>query len=649
MRLPEEVLLEIFEHVAAFYDNKPNARKLGCSSSPTWDHQFPNDSEGPAWSIMAVRLTCRRFCALSSHLLIRSLQIDMSDSSLELLNNISTHPVFSKSVRALRVSIHEHLPPSDDNDLDSDARWYWWIHYHLTELNLCVPISPGVAGCFPRTSDHKLKHCIVDKSQGAHVTQASAITQVADVVFIMLDTWDSLDLRWCSLDIPDQDLRLFLQDLKERIHERHQQQRKWLKKLTELGTTIAAALQRMPRASVFEVGDYNPDMFEVGDYDPKFFAGGGYKPDMFEVGDYSADRFLTGSGPLVQRFRRYREVLARPIQPQEADWKMVFRTVVAPVLLRPLSGLERREKDTLDEGSMEPMANPVEGGYANVLPLLDVATYLPYRVAQSNMTLTHLSMRIDIGDLDVRINTAWDSSLMRPLDHWDDLFHWESLALRHIKSFSFVCDPGLWNESVFDLGDPRSIYSLYLSAPNLEEIRLSAKTLGEPVYDKIMGGDCPYPVSFLPFDIGYDSIEFGSWETLRVLSLKGSRVVFSVFKESIALFKRHGSLRVLELVRLLLIFGTGVDEGTWADALDFLRNTRPCNGPISICHPAGEFDDYEYHTGYTYAFQHSVPGEDGTPGVRSPAEVYVMGGTVGNPLRPSTFHSGFAEPAGATQ
>ncbi|KAK0738654.1 hypothetical protein B0T18DRAFT_450577 [Schizothecium vesticola] len=405
LRLPNEMLLEIFEHVAAFYENKPNPHKLGCSSSPTWNHQFPNDSEGPAWSIMAVRLTCCRFCAVSSHLLIRSLQVDMTDSSLDRLNKIASHPVFSKSVRAVRVSIHEHLPPMDDDDLEDDPRWYRWLQYHLTELNLCVPISVGVTSSFPSMSSHKLKRCVADKSHVADVTQIQpGITQVADVAFIMLDAWDRWDLGWCFLvGIPDQDLRLFFQDLKDRILEQCQQQRKWLKNLAELASTIAAALQRMPRANMFEVGEYNPDMFDVGDYNP----------------------------------------------------------------------------------------------------------------------------------------------------------------------------------------------------------------------DKLLEG------------------------------LKGSRIVFSVFKAFLTLLKHHGSLCVLELVRLLLLFGNDWEK-SWADALDFLRNTRPCNGPISIWHPAGEFEDGENKT-INYAFVHSVPGADGTPGVRSPAEVYAMGGTDENPMRSSRFRPGFVEPESDTE
>jgi len=278
LRLLDEILLEIFEHVTAAYENKPNTDTLACSSSPTWEPPFPNDSEGPAWSIMAARATCRRFCALSSHLLIRSLHFDMADSSLALLNNIASHPVFSKTVRALRVSIHEHLPPADDDDPEDAVIWTRWLQYHTVELHRCVTLSAGLISL----ATSSLASSSIATSD---FTGVPDITRVADVAFIMLNTWQNGNLRWLLNVIPDQDFRHF-QTLKKMIHERYPQQQKWLSNLTEFASTIAASLQRMPQAQLFEVGDYNPYIF------------------------------LGESCPSTQRFRRHREVLARRIQPQ---------------------------------------------------------------------------------------------------------------------------------------------------------------------------------------------------------------------------------------------------------------------------------------------------------------------------------------------
>ena len=576
LRLPDEMLLEIFEHVAAFYENKPNPHKLGCSSSPTLEHPFPNDSEGPAWSIMAVRLACRRFCTLSSHLLIRSLQLDMTDSSLEILNKIATHPVFSKSVRALRVSTHEHLPPTDDDALEDAARWHNWLQYHIAELDRCVPISVGVS--FPSTWARG--RSVAGTCQVTEVTQVVKNTQVAaDVAFIMLDTWDTWNLRSRLIDIPHQDFKRLFQDLKERIHERHQQQQKWLNNLPEFASTIAAALQRMPRANMFEVGDYNPDMF------------------------------LDESGPSIQRFRRHREVLALRMQPQQGDWETIFRTVVAPVLLRPLSRLERLERETSHTGCF-PYDSPVEGGGNTVLPLIDVAAQLPYLVARSSMALTHLSTRFDISHsnttlIDDRYDTRW--RYLPP--HADDVLDRASaLALQHIKTFTFVCDPESWHyfrgrwwdRGVILWKPPRIFYADYLNAPNLEEIRLSVKTYG---------ADLPKPphvedteTFVLPFVFGYDLSAQQSWEALRVFSLKGVEIDFSDFKAILMESMRHGLLLVLEIVRLYLSFIIDETGESWEDALDFLRNTRPCKGPISICDPQGEFDVGEDETIRDYAF-----------------------------------------------
>lgn len=56
-------------------------------------------------SIKNIRLTCRRFCDASSHLLLRRVDVALIPGSLARFDRISRHPTFSKSVRAIRIDL----------------------------------------------------------------------------------------------------------------------------------------------------------------------------------------------------------------------------------------------------------------------------------------------------------------------------------------------------------------------------------------------------------------------------------------------------------------------------------------------------------------------------------------------------------------
>ncbi|KAK2604432.1 hypothetical protein N8I77_007363 [Diaporthe amygdali] len=90
-KLPEEVLIKTFEAVKGDLTEPP----LKITSRDPVDNL----------NIQQVRLTCRRFCNTSSHLLLPYLDIDMSSPSLAHLNEISRHPTISKGVRTLRVHV----------------------------------------------------------------------------------------------------------------------------------------------------------------------------------------------------------------------------------------------------------------------------------------------------------------------------------------------------------------------------------------------------------------------------------------------------------------------------------------------------------------------------------------------------------------
>ncbi|KAG8159999.1 hypothetical protein KVR01_010636 [Diaporthe batatas] len=62
--------------------------------------------------IKSLRLTCRRFCGSSSHLLIHELSVSLTESSLKRLHEVSLHPAISKGVRNLRICVALQNPAS---------------------------------------------------------------------------------------------------------------------------------------------------------------------------------------------------------------------------------------------------------------------------------------------------------------------------------------------------------------------------------------------------------------------------------------------------------------------------------------------------------------------------------------------------------
>lgn len=91
--LPEELLMKIFEDTIG-----PISWVLD-----------------PVAAIKSLRLTCRRFCDASSHLLLHELDVSVSEHSLEHLIKVSCHPTISKGIRVLRIraALFKPLPVTD--------------------------------------------------------------------------------------------------------------------------------------------------------------------------------------------------------------------------------------------------------------------------------------------------------------------------------------------------------------------------------------------------------------------------------------------------------------------------------------------------------------------------------------------------------
>ncbi|RKF74140.1 putative benzoate 4-monooxygenase cytochrome p450 protein [Golovinomyces cichoracearum] len=90
LELPDEILVQICEYVQGreeyFVKHLPEIN-IGVDE------------------VKNMRLTCRRFCNASSHLLISCMNLEFDSDSLSYLKDISSHPTISKGVRVIRLNL----------------------------------------------------------------------------------------------------------------------------------------------------------------------------------------------------------------------------------------------------------------------------------------------------------------------------------------------------------------------------------------------------------------------------------------------------------------------------------------------------------------------------------------------------------------
>lgn len=105
--LPNEVLLRIFAYLRHdFLD-------------PSFDDEsllIDPPLSSTADDIKSLRLTCRRFCHLSSEFLQQSVRVDLTEpSSLQRLDQISRDPMLRKKIRSVQVVLKYYSPTQAEN------------------------------------------------------------------------------------------------------------------------------------------------------------------------------------------------------------------------------------------------------------------------------------------------------------------------------------------------------------------------------------------------------------------------------------------------------------------------------------------------------------------------------------------------------
>ncbi|KAJ3483463.1 hypothetical protein NLG97_g7302 [Lecanicillium saksenae] len=183
MSLPEEILLCIFELVHNFKID--SAYGFGSSESRN--------------EIQNIRLVCRRFCHVSSHLLMSAVRVGCSEESLRRLDEISRHSVFSRGVRSVRLVLHfynssfrnlnefiAHYTNEADFQILSQDRPGMWELLNVSEQDGARMIAEG------RAVVSKLRQLTESNSSDADAGLRSRVEEVHQRYIASLDKQKSL-------------------------------------------------------------------------------------------------------------------------------------------------------------------------------------------------------------------------------------------------------------------------------------------------------------------------------------------------------------------------------------------------------------------------------------------------------------------------
>lgn len=105
--LPDELLRHIFLHIRG--------------DTTTFNFDDCDDSGDDVQQVKDLRLTCRRFCATSSHLLMFYVKVDLTPESLAHLDRVSQHPTISKGIRVVKIYLGRHFDPEISHDFRAFA------------------------------------------------------------------------------------------------------------------------------------------------------------------------------------------------------------------------------------------------------------------------------------------------------------------------------------------------------------------------------------------------------------------------------------------------------------------------------------------------------------------------------------------------
>lgn len=208
--LPDEVLSRIFEFVRGgkrIYEKDLHFVEWGPSTE----------------SIRHVRLTCHRFCETSSHLLLDYIPVCLTRQSLAHLEEVSRHPLLSKGVRAIKLSLNPYYDAVHANDIQAFAA------YNASKLRETVEYWETVQSNFQNAP--------------------KGLTETIVKAYSLANSWDQVAAQ--GINATDTYHMLLL-----KAYEKYGTgYRDYMDLCNSLAQRIASAMERMPTASWLSTDD----------------------------------------------------------------------------------------------------------------------------------------------------------------------------------------------------------------------------------------------------------------------------------------------------------------------------------------------------------------------------------------------------------
>lgn len=218
MDLPNEILMIIFGYVK------------GWEPLPGFIQEWGSGTD----EVRNLRLTCRRFCDSSSHLLIHFLEVDLDLNSLQRFEEISRHPTIRKGVQAVRLRPRCYAKILADDILE-------FAEYRLEELQEELESMVSMADFI---------------TTGAHAVPKETLEEAIEKVEAVLESWHRFIIK--VPEDPNDECDLAYRALIKISHQEYQRRHGEQQSLVQGGSFVAnfaAAIARMPTCTTLSIED----------------------------------------------------------------------------------------------------------------------------------------------------------------------------------------------------------------------------------------------------------------------------------------------------------------------------------------------------------------------------------------------------------
>ena len=196
--------------------------------------------------IINFRMTCRRFCEVSSHLLVRSVKVHFTQSSLSLLEEISQHPTISKGVRDVEIYLTFY-----SRELSQNFKKF--VKYYAKELLDHLDAEYGtqnnfggrrawLEGVWQAKNVHKSWNRIIDPKSA----------RIPDPWELIRGDGEDEDTLWAKEE--DAAHKALLVEA-HRDYQRLYAEQEAIRQSGALAQAVAAAMARMPLARTLDISD----------------------------------------------------------------------------------------------------------------------------------------------------------------------------------------------------------------------------------------------------------------------------------------------------------------------------------------------------------------------------------------------------------